>query len=192
MGRQSSISAKYKRPLSIGFGVEYATAKTRIAFSCEYYTKIKIYHLFEPDSDPFIYPSSADTGSTHKMLPSFLHVQNAANPVFNFGIGFSQDLSTKFTLILGFRTDFSSYVQPEEGDNFLHNSAGWDLYHFSAGVSYHQKRNSVTIGFTYSASPAKSIEQNNDLVVPVDFTSNPVVYANSFGLVIGYTYYFPK
>ncbi|MCX6281943.1 MAG: hypothetical protein NTU51_08265 [Bacteroidetes bacterium] len=192
MGRQTGISAKYKRPLSIGLGVEYCSAKTRIALSMEYYSKIKIYHLFEPESNPFIYPESADTGSTHNKLESFLHVQNAANPVFNFGIGFSQDLSSKFTLMLGFRTDFSSYVEPEEGDNFLHNSASWDMYHFSAGVSYHQKRNSVTVGFTYSASPAKPIAPNNDLVVPVDFTGNPVVYAQSFGLVIGYTYYFPK
>ncbi|MCX6285843.1 MAG: hypothetical protein NTY96_01840 [Bacteroidetes bacterium] len=192
MGRKSGISAKYKRPLSIGLGVEYATAKTRIALSCEYYTKIKIYHLFEPQSDPFVYPDGADTGSIHNELESFLHVQNAATPVFNFGLGFSQDLSSKLTLLLGFRTDFSAYSQPEEGDNFLHNSASWDLYHFSAGVSYHQKRNSVTIGFTYSASPAKSIAKNEDLVIPVDYSGNPVVYAQSFGLVIGYTYFFPK
>jgi len=191
MGRATSISAKYKRPLSIGLGVEYGTAKTRIAFSCEYFTKINMYHLFEPQSDPFVYPSEADTGSVHSEFESFLHVQNSSLPVFNVGLGFSQDLGSKFTLILGARTDFSSYSKPEEGDNFLHNTAGWDLYHFSAGVSYHQKRNTVTLGFTYSTSPAKSIDQM-DVVMPVDYTGNPVVYAQSFGLVIGYTYYFPK
>jgi len=192
MGRKTSIPAKFRRPLAIGFGVEFTSAKTRVAFSCEYYTKINIYHLFEPQSDPFVYPESADTGSVHNELESFLHVQNAAKPVFNVGLGFSQDLGSKFTLILGARTDFSAYQQPEEGDNFLHNSASWDMYHFSAGVSYHQKRNTVTVGFTYSASPSKSIMQNDDLVVPVEDTGNPVVYATSFGLVIGYTYFFPK
>ena len=192
MGRKSSIPAKFKRPLSIALGVEYCTAKTRIALSLEYYTKIKLYHLFEPESDPFIYPTGADTGATHSKLESFLHVQNAANPVLNIGLGFSQDLGTKFTLMLGVRTDFSSYVEPEEGDNFLHNSASWDIYHFSAGLSYHQKRNTVTIGFTYSASPATSITKSEDLVIPVEFTNNPMVYAQSFGVVIGYTYYFPK
>jgi hypothetical protein len=191
MGRKTSIHAVYKRPVSIGFGVEYATEKTRIAFSCEYFTKIKTYHLFEPQSDPFVYPQSADTGSAHAEMESFLHVQNASQPVFNFGIGFSQDLGSKFTLMLGARTDFSSYTSPEEGDRFLHSNAGWDLYHFSAGLSYHQKRNSVTLGFTYSFSPAKSIDQM-DVVIPVDYSGNPVVYATSFGLVIGYTYYFPK
>jgi len=191
MGRKTGIRAIYRRPLSIGFGVEYATAKTRISISGEYYTRIKVYHLFEPQSDPFVYPESADTGSTHAELESFLHVQNASNPVFNIGIGFSQDLGSKFTLMLGARTDFSSYTNPQEGDNFLHNNAGWDLYHLSAGLSYHQKRNTVTVGFTYSFSPAKSIDQM-DVVIPVEYSGNPVVYATSYGLVIGYTYYFPK
>jgi len=191
MARKTGIHATYRRPLSIGFGVEYSSAKTRIALSCEYFTRIKVYHLFEPQSDPFVYPESIDTGSTHASLESFLHVQNASRPVFNIGIGFSQDLSSKLTLMLGARTDFSSYTDPEEGDNFLHDNAGWDLYHFSAGLSYHQKRNTVTVGFTYSFSPAKSIDQM-DIVIPVSYTGNPVVYAQSFGLVIGYTYFFPK
>ena len=132
MARKTGIHATYRRPLSIGFGVEYSSEKTRIALSCEYFTRIKVYHLFEPQSDPFVYPESIDTGST-----------------------------------------------------------GWDLYHFSAGLSYHQKRNTVTVGFTYSFSPAKSIDQM-DVVIPVSYTGNPVVYAQSFGLVIGYTYFFPK
>ncbi len=191
MGRKTSIKAIYKRPVSIGFGLEYATEKTRITFSCEYFTKIKTYHLFEPQSDPFVYPQSADTGAYHNELESFLHVQNAAQPVFNFGIGFSQELGSRFTLMLGARTDFSSYTSPEEGDRFLHDNAGWDLYHFSAGLSYHQKRNTVTLGFTYSFSPAKPIDQM-DVVIPFTYEGNPVVYATSFGLVIGYTYFFPK
>jgi hypothetical protein len=191
MGRKSGIHATYKRPLSVGLGVEYNSAKTRIALSCEYFTRIKIYHLFEPQSDPFVYPPSADTGATHAELESFLHVEDASHPVCNIGIGFSQDLGSKFTLMLGARTDFSSYSNPGEGDIYLHNSSSWDLYHFSAGLSYHQKRNTITAGFTYSVSPAKSIDQLG-VWSPVNYTTNPVLYAQSFALVIGYTYYFPK
>jgi long-subunit fatty acid transport protein len=191
MGRQNKIKAVYRRPLSIGFGLEYASGGTRFTLSAEYYTKVKAYHLFEPDSSPFVYPESADTGSVKDELSRFLHVENAAQPVLNVGLGFSQNLGKKFTLLLGARTDFTSYTSPTEGDNFLHGSGGWDLYHLSAGLSYHQKRNSVTLGFTYSFSPPKQIDQL-DVLSPVDFGANPVVYAEAFALVIGYTYYFPK
>jgi len=191
MGRKNSISATYKRPLSVGLGVEYNSGKTRVALSGEFFTGIKTYHLFEPDSDPFVYPPNADTGVVNIELRSFLHVENSVSPVFNVGLGFSQDLGTKFTLLLGARTDYSSYSFTAEGDNFLHNTGGWDLYHVSAGLSYHQKRNTVTLGFTYSFSPAKTLEKL-DVWSPVNQDTSPIVYATSFGLVIGYTYYFPK
>lgn len=191
MDRLSNIKAKYRSPLSIGTGAEFSGKTTRISLSCEYYFAIKSYHLFETDSDPFVYPASMDTGSTHERLRSFLHVQNAARAVFNVGIGFSQDLGTKFTLMLGARTDFSSFALPDEGDKYLHNSAGWDIYHFTGGVAYHQKRNSVSLGFTYSYSPGTSVN-NEDIILPVEPSTTARVYAQSFGIVIGYTYYFPK
>ena len=191
MGRLSNIKAKYKSPLSIGAGVEYSGKKTRVTFSCEYFFAIKTYHLFETNSDPFVYPAADDTGSVHQNLQSFLHVTNAARAVFNIGLGFSQDLGTKFTLLLGARTDYSTFTLPVEGDKYLHNSAGWDIYHFTGGVAYHQKRNTVTLGFTYSYSPGVSFS-NDDLILPVSLDSPARVYAQSFGIIIGYTYYFPK
>lgn len=191
MDRLSNIKAKYKSPLSIGAGVEYSGKKTRVTFSCEYFFAIKTYHLFETSSDPFVYPAEMDTGALHEELRSFLHVTNAARAVFNVSLGFSQDLGEKFTLMLGARTDYSSYTLPEEGDKYLHNSAGWDIYHFTAGLAYHQKRNSVSLGFTYSYSPGVSFS-NEDLILPVDLSSPARVYAQSFGIIIGYTYYFPK
>ena len=111
--------------------------------------------------------------------------------MFNIGLGFSQDLGTKFTLLLGARTDYSTFTLPVEGDKYLHNSAGWDIYHFTGGVAYHQKRNTVTLGFTYSYSPGVSFS-NDDLILPVSLDSPARVYAQSFGIIIGYTYYFPK
>lgn len=191
MGRKTGIRAKYKRPVSFGFGIEYATSNTRITFSCEYYTRVKMYHLFEPDSDPFVYPESLDTGAYHQENQSFLHVQNGSSGVFNFGVGFSQNLGPKFTLLLGARTDFSAYSEVIEGDNFLHSAGGWDLYHFSAGVSYHQKRNTVTLGLTYSFSPARSVDPIGAWS-PIEVVTPPKIFDNSFGLIIGYTYYFPK
>ncbi len=195
MGRKSGIKAKYHRPLSIGMGVEYATAKTRITFSCEYFARLNPYHIFEPESNPFIYPPLSDSMKNVIGVGSFLHVVNAARPVFNVAIGFSQDLGTKFTLLLGARTDFSSFSAKDsiEADNFLHMTGSWDLYHLSAGLSYHQKRNTVTIGFKYSFSPPTKLI-NLGILDPIEEDSpmSPKVYDQSFGLIIGYTYYFPK
>ncbi len=191
MDRLSDIKAKYKSPLSIGAGFEYSGKKTRVTFSCEYFFAIKTYHLFETNSNPFVYPATMDTGSVHTELQSFLHVTNAARAVFNIGLGFSQDLGEKFTFMLGARTDYSTYTLPTEGDKYLHNSDGWDIYHFTGGIAYHQKRNSVSLGFTYSFSPGVSFS-NDDIILPVEMSSPARVYVQSFGVIIGYTYYFPK
>ena len=193
MDRMEGIRARYKYPLSLGFGFEYKTAKTRIAFSAEYFFGIKLYHLLQPTSDPFVYPPSyKDTAALKPIFEDFLHVENKSKPVFNFGIGFSQELSPKFTLMLGARTDYSAFAKSDESDSFLHGAGQWDLYHLSAGLSYHQKRNTITAGFTYSVSPKTHIDQFDVLNPYYQADVTPFVFSQSFGVVIGYTYYFPK
>ena len=91
MDSKSGVTAKYKHPLSVAFGIDYQTSKTRIVFSAEYFTRINTYHLLEPSSQPFIYPTSyLDSASVKPLIDSYLHVQNASRPVLNAGIGFSQ------------------------------------------------------------------------------------------------------
>jgi hypothetical protein len=192
MGRQNGIKATYNRPLSVGFGVEYTAIKTRVALSLEYFAPINLYHLFNTAYNPYIYPKSADTGSTHAMLPGFLQVENECIPVLNLALGFSQELGKRIIFLLGARTDFTSYYQPQEGDPYLSGTTSYELYHFSTGLSWHKNKNAVTLGFTYSWSPTKSYS-NLGMVGPLilpDLT--PTIHSSAYTLVLGYTFSFPN
>ncbi|MCX6248221.1 MAG: hypothetical protein NTW10_10840 [Bacteroidetes bacterium] len=191
--RTDKAKVKFRYPLSIGAGAEYKTEKTQIALSAEYFFGIKPYHLFEPNEDPFVYPPAyKDSADSKPYLNSFLHVINSSKPVLNFAVGFNQRLGKQFSLMAGFRTDFSSFRKSDETDSYLHTGGQWDLYHVSLGLSYHKIRNSITAGITYTVSPSKNIENLDHISPDLVENTTPKVFAQTIALIIGYTYYFPK
>ena len=154
------VRAYYKHPLSVAAGINYQTAKARLAISAEYFFRINNYHLMKPESDPFIYPPSyLDSAEIKPVIDNFLHVQNAAVPVFNFAIGFSHILYKNFSLLLGASTDFSSHSTASEDNEMLNGFGNWDIYHFSSGVSYHKQKHNVTFGLSYAFTPSEQIPQ---------------------------------
>jgi hypothetical protein len=190
---KSDVKAVYKDPLSIAFGIDYKTEKTRLVFSAEYFSKISTYHLLEPDSEPFVYPTSyLDSASIKPLIDSYLHVENASRPVLNAGIGLSRSISRQFTLLLGACTDFSSYDNPPEADELLHSSGGWDIYHFSAGMSYHKTKHTVTLGLSYALTPSRHIPPYAVINQNPELSNEALLSARSYSIVLGYTYYFAR
>ena len=193
MDRKTGVDAKYRHPLSIGFGAEYQTANTRLTVSAEYFFKIDAYHLVEPDAAPFVYPTSyLDSADYRPMIDSYLHVEMAARPVLNVGIGFSQVIYKKLTLLLGAYTDFSSYEKPDEANELLSGFGGFNAYHFSTGLSYSRQKQSITLGFTYAFTPSNDIPPYTIINQNPDFTDNARISAHTYAVVLGYTYYFAK
>jgi hypothetical protein len=189
----SSAKAQYYHPVAIGIGIEYHFPKTRISVSGEYYSKINSYYVMKPGFDPFVYPAGiSDSSGVNQNIESFLHVGNAAKPVFNIGVGIDQAVGKKINILLGGRTDFSSYTPSEYSNELLPETGTWDLYHLSAGVSYHQVRQSVTLGFSYSFSPVVPINPIVIITPGETMTSKANVFAQLFGVVLGYTYFFPR
>jgi hypothetical protein len=190
---KSDIKARYKHPLSIAFGIDYRSSKTRLVLSAEYFTRINTYHLMEPVSDPFVYPTSyLDSLNIKPLIDSYLHVENASRPVLNAGIGFSQLIFKQLTLLLGAYTDFSSYDKPPEADELLHASGGWNIYHFSTGMSYHKQKHTVTLGFSYALTPSKNIPPYAIINQSPQLTNEALLSARSYSIVLGYTYYFAR
>ena len=193
MDSKSDIKAKYKHPLSIAFGIDFKSAKTRLVVSAEYFTRINTYHLFEPVSEPFVYPTSyLDSATIKPLIDSYLHVENASRPVLNAGIGFSQLVAKQLTLLLGAYTDFSSYDKPPEADELLHASGSWNIYHFSTGLSYHKQKHSVTLGFSYALTPSEHIPPYTIINQSPEVANEALLSARSYSIVLGYTYYFAR
>jgi hypothetical protein len=193
MDRKTGEKARYRHPLSIAVGAEYKTAKTRLAVSAEYFFRIGVYHLLEPDAAPFVYPPSyLDSANYKPLTDNYLHVENAARPVLNIGIGYSQVIYKKLTLLLGAYTDFSSYDQTAETDDLLHGFGGFDIYHGSAGLAYHRQKQTISLGFSYAFAPSKQVPPYTIINQTPDFTDNALMSAHSYSVILGYTYYFAK
>ena len=193
MDRKTGLKANYKHPLSIGLGVEYQTTRTRLAFSAEYFFRIGTYHLFEPDAAPFVYPPAyLDSTNYQPLIDNYLHVEYAARPVLNIGIGYSQVIYKKLTLLLGAFTDFSSYDQPAEADELLNGFGGFDIYHLSTGLTYRREKQSISLGFSYAFTPSENIPPYTVINQTPDFTGNARLSAYSYAVVMGYTYYLGK
>jgi hypothetical protein len=193
MDSNSDVKAKYKHPLSIAFGIDYQASKTRLVFSAEYFTRINTYHLMEPSSEPFLYPTSyLDSANIEPLIDSYLHVENASRPVLNAGIGISQVIYKQLSLLLGVYTDFSSYDNPPEAKELLHGSGSLDIYHFSIGSSYHRKKHTMTLGFSYALTPSKHVPPYTIINQSPEITNEALLSAKSYSIVLGYTYYFSR
>jgi len=193
VAEDQSVKATFYHPLSIGFGIEYKSSKTRIAVSGEYFFKISPYKIMASSIEPFIYPPSVkDSAAVKSEMDHFLLYGNGARSVFNIGVGFDQSVGKGFSVLIGAHTDFSSYTSSPDSRVMNHGTGVWDLYYVSAGVSYRRTRNVVTVGFIYGFTPSKSVEPIA-VVTPGEtpqFKTN--AFAQSFGVVLGYTYFFPK
>ncbi len=193
MDRKKDVSASYKHPLSIAFGVNFQTEKTRIALSAECFFKIGTYSVMKPGAEPFLYPSTyADSSGVKNQIDGYLNVKVAARPVFNIGIGWSQVLYRQLSLLMGAYTDFSSYSPTPSSQDLLHGFDQFDIYHISTGLSYQRQKQTLTLGFTYAFTPNQKVPPytviNQD---PVN-SGDAVLSSNSFSVVLGYTYFFAK
>ncbi len=192
MDRQTGVKATYKHPLSIACGIDYHGAKTRLAITAEYFFRIGTYSLMSPDAQPFVYPLGyADSASVQPMIESFLHVDNAARPVFNIGLGFSQVIIKQLSFLAGAHTDFTSYTETSETKELQHGFGNFDSYHVSSGFSYHKTKQTVTVGFTYSFTPDANIPPYT-VINQTPAADQAVLSSHSFSLVLGYTYFFAK
>jgi hypothetical protein len=193
LDQKSGVKAIYKHPLSIAWGIDYQSPKTRIAISAEYFFKIGTYHLMNPDASPFVYPPTyLDSATIKAQINSYLHIQNAARPVLNAGIGLSQVVYKSFSLLLGANTDFSSYERPDESNDLLHGFGSWNIYHVSAGMSYHKLKHTLTFGFSYAISPSQSIPPYTVINQNPDQTNEARISPETYSFILGYTYYFAK
>jgi hypothetical protein len=193
MDRKTHVPAHYKHPLSIAFGADYQTDKTRVAITAEYFFNIGTYSVMKPQADPFLYPPTyADSVSVRQQIDSYLDVDNAARPVFNIGIGLNQVIYKKLSLLMGAYTDFSSYSRKGNTKDLMHGFENFDIYHVSTGLSYHKQKQTISLGFSYAFTTDHKVPPytviNQD---PVN-SENVLLSSHSFSVVMGYTYYFAK
>jgi hypothetical protein len=190
---ESGIRAKYRHPLSLAWGIDFHTAKTRIALSAEYFFKISTYHMMRSNATPFVYPPSlvnSDTLSTY--LDSYLNIDKAAKSVLNVGMGISQTVYKNISVLLGATTDFSSYKPVRETNELLFGLGNWHLFHVSGGVSYRKQKHLLALGLSYAIAPSKEVPPNAIINNSYDQPTEARISSKTYSFILGYTYFFGK
>jgi len=190
---QDDLDAKYKTPLSLALGLEYAiNQKTSVAGTIEWFAKQKSYDVITPNSKNWLVGGGEMFLDTQE-----LKVEDKADSVVNFAVAVEQVFINKITGYLSFSTDFSSFP----GGSY--NSMGindWDIYHLTVGLTRQNKASSFALGFTYSFGSQDDFERlayinptdrrGDDYILAMNDEGKASADYRAFGIIVGYTYFF--
>ncbi|MEL6193874.1 MAG: hypothetical protein AAFR66_17565 [Bacteroidota bacterium] len=112
-------TAKFQTPFSVGLGIKTSLDKKQILYvSAEYFAGISAYETLKGSDNAF--PFTA---------------YDQARRVINLAVGYENKLSDTFTLLAGFKTDFSQLRADELNlsNDFALSKFQWDLYHLTLG-----------------------------------------------------------
>ncbi|VAX15458.1 hypothetical protein MNBD_IGNAVI01-428 [hydrothermal vent metagenome] len=169
---QKGISAKYKSPLSIGFGAAYYWEKTVLYFSAEWFNNVSSYLIMNPDD--FI------GQSTEKKAQ--YNINYSLKSVFNYGFGIKYTLSKNFIYYGSISTDNTAY--DNNNPNALTLST-WDIIHIGSGTQFNFKHLSITFGLSYGYSG--NLFKNFNFLGLFKNETTDVIY-HQIDVVFGFTY----
>jgi len=159
--QKSQLKANYKYPFAVSFGFirELRQGKQTLYFSMEYFNGIKPYLMMTAEINPNI-----TSPSIYEALPNkdYLSYAYEADPVFNFAIGYSWKINKDLKFLNAFRTDFTSVSnlnsQKLDGYNYM-KTDDFNIYHYSAGLNFVFKRNTIIAGGEVSFGYVNNQEQ---------------------------------
>jgi len=189
--KQDKIPSLHRYPLSIGLGLEYELAKTKIALAAEYFHNLDEYKVLSPQSRPVLRPTIIFRDLA---TDEFLSFASQSLPVVNFAVGLEQQINAKWSLLAGLRTDINSYDQVAE--DIVDDISYWDLFHTSLGVTFHKKQSDITVGLSYYFGISFDDEQLLNFDLPLDrdylrgdLNNTATTTTRGISLIVGYTHY---
>ncbi len=150
----------YRTPLSVGVGVDVPIGKNRVSFSVEYFTSVPNYTLINDTDDPL-------DGLSETPVTTNFSVSTGNRQVTNFAVGCQTPISSKSTLIWGFRTDFNQRRKQQENVALQILSATPSVAHVSIGNVLEIWNSKFSLGLDYgfglsnSNSPRLDVNKTN-------------------------------
>lgn len=147
--RQEKLKPKFKTPFSIALGYSRQLERTLLYVAGEYFAAIDEYNIITPRDEFFLRP---DTGTSNALTQSLLKLKDVRKPVFNIGIGISQQLMKNVTGYFAFRTD-NTFMDRERFFNlqgFVPYSCSWNIYHWELGINLKAAKYNLRAGFYIS------------------------------------------
>lgn len=139
---QEDLDTSWKSPLSIAAGANWTWGKTGLFLTVEWFNSVATSQAMEPAD----YTSQSGDGTV------VYEVHFGSRSLFNYGLGLNHTVSEKFALYGAFRSDYSSVPRDQFG--FM-QTAIWDLWHATGGVSFSFKNIDLTAGVEYGFGSEK-------------------------------------
>lgn len=188
--RAEKQKAVHKENGSLAFGVSWRFGKKSwLHITNETFFGGKYYLIFNPKQSPNVYPAAIPESdiNTYFGNQNFLAFGEETHAITNLGVGFETQLSERWKIYLGSRTDFLYNEQPYYIFTRIGIEASkWNLYHLSLGLVRETKKGKkYTVGFEYGFTPRREFYHVVDFTTPL--LSNSLIgqgdrgaYANQF------------
>jgi hypothetical protein len=168
---QRKVRTTIKDPFSVavGFVLKSRNQRTVGMISAEYFNEIPVYRITDNQNQ------LSNSNDAIKALLDGKDVMNfyyGAAAVTNISLGFMQHFTEKFSLLGGFRTDFSSAsflgdeLEANEPKTFKINT---DKFHLTGGPYFHWQRFNIFLGLQYTFSKVDDLEQIINFTEPVEY-----------------------
>jgi hypothetical protein len=169
--RADGIRAVHKENGALAIGVSWRLGKKAwLHFTNETFFGGKYYLIFDADQAPSIFPGTI-TDSLTKVIfgdQNFLSLGEETEARTNIGIGFEAQITKRWELYLGARTDFLYNEQPYYLiQRTAVEASKWNIYHFSLGlVNLTKKNKKYTVGIEYGWTPQTEMYHLIDFTTP--------------------------
>ncbi len=135
--RQEDLASDFVSPLSVALGGSYRSGQNRFHATVEWFASVDPFEVLDTSS---LAQDPAAEGLVKRL-------NEEANSVINFGVGFQRRVSTRFSYYAAFTTDFTFADKDDSAANAL---STWDIYHLTAGTSLVVGSAKLTMGAAYS------------------------------------------
>ncbi|MBL0310400.1 MAG: hypothetical protein IPP77_12215 [Bacteroidetes bacterium] len=164
---QRGLQSHYKIPLSATAGLKLIYPKFALSASFEYFLGYKNRTILQGQDRTAIRPTAFYGNDT---IHGFMQIQTSANHVLNIGLGAEVKVQPKWTLLLGFRTDFSNRTDYLPNNSVVNApSAGsptWHYLYFSSGFTYRLAYHNLTLGIDYGVAVSANKQQIYNFTEP--------------------------
>jgi len=174
---QRDVTAKYRSPLSVGFGVSRAFNNIVLHAAGEFFAPVGEYVVV--DSQPFESQTSGET------IPTA--VIDEADGVFNVAIGVEQIFNEGLKAYVGFHTDFSAATE-NPAANLTYSQ--WDLYHIGGGATFNAMSTDFTLGVVAAFGNSVVQRELNQTFPPVGLPSGTEMSIQRITFILGFNFGF--
>lgn len=196
----SGLKANFKSPFSISLGYNYSDETHKFGFAVEFFREIKPYDVIKGEElETLINTSPFDIKESN-----FLSLAYGQRDIVNFAIGYSYKLNEKFTILTGFRTNFSTSENVDYSDSYEYNyiqDVILNFYHFTGGSTFTFLRNEFILGVDMGMSFQKDqpnivnftsplVVNDNGVPLQGNIQNNMSISNIMLGFVLGYSFNF--